>query len=145
MAKIHDPHHDWVHGERVSLPSKICISRLFEVIETAPDFWLGLPEVTAVTSLLLRRQTRRRWDPEDPEALLAPLPRLQEIYYEPWRECTRMEQLSLDESKCLRALSEPFVWMSLTWPLLCYRYSVFIQITYSQPIEADSTLRRLQR
>ena len=143
-AKIHDLRHGWDHGERVSLPSSYCITRLFGDIEIAPDFWQGLPEVTVVTGLLLRRQTRRRWEPRTLQQLLMHLPRLREIYYEPWREWTRPEQRWTDKSKCLRSVSELFMWMSLTWPLQFYRYSVAVQITYSQPIEEHGPVRRLQ-
>lgn len=145
MAKIHDLRHGWVHGEQVSRPSVTCISRLFGDIQMAPDFWEGLPEVTVVTGLLLRRKTRRRWEPETLERLLIFFPRLQEIYYELWRGWTRVDQRWTDDSKCLRSLSELFVWMSLTWSLQCYRYSVAIQNTYSHSIQEDSTVRRLQR
>ena len=104
MAKTHDLRHGWVHGEQISPPSVVCINRLFGDIQMTPAFWQGLPEVTVVTGLLLRRQTRRRWEPRDVEELLIHLPRLQEIYYEPWREWTRIDQLWTDESKSLRTL-----------------------------------------
>ena len=55
-------------------------------------WWRGLPLVPAVTGLLLRQQTRRRWKPVSLAHLCARLPRLQEIHYEPWRE------LSTDQS-----------------------------------------------
>ena len=99
-GKMHDLRHGWVHGEQVSLPSVKCISRLFGDIQMKPEFWEGLPEVTVVTGLVLRRQTRRRWEPRTIAELLILLPKLQEIHYEPWREWTRMDQRWTDESKC---------------------------------------------
>ncbi|KAL8917740.1 MAG: hypothetical protein Q9208_007792 [Pyrenodesmia sp. 3 TL-2023] len=56
------------------------------------DFWNELPEVGAVTCLLLRRQTRRRWEPTSLKEMVRLLPRLQEIYYEPWREWDQIDQ-----------------------------------------------------
>ncbi|KAF2186584.1 hypothetical protein K469DRAFT_686971 [Zopfia rhizophila CBS 207.26] len=97
-ANAHDPRHGWVNGKQVSLPSGKSINRLFEDIEIALDFWQGLPEITAVTGLLLRRQTHRRWEPRTLKELFKLLPRLQEIYYEPWREWSRLDQRWTDES-----------------------------------------------
>lgn len=102
-ADAHDPRHGWVNGRQVSLPPRKSINRLFEDIEMAPDFWQELPEVTAVTGLLLRRQTRRRWEPGSLELLFTLLPRLKEIYYEPWREWGRLDQRWTDESKSSRS------------------------------------------
>lgn len=99
LVNINDPRHGWLNGHQTSLPSEMSILRLFGDIEIASDFWQELPEVTAVTGLLLRRQTRRRWEPRTVEELLKRLPRLQEIYYEPWRESSGIEQRLTDESK----------------------------------------------
>ena len=57
----HDPRHRWGNGEQGTLPPIESINRLFENIERKTE---EMPKVTAVTGLLLRRQTRRRWEPE---------------------------------------------------------------------------------
>ena len=49
-----------------------------------------MPKARAVTSLLLRRQNRRPWKPEILEKLLALLPEVHEIHYEPWRDWRRI-------------------------------------------------------
>jgi hypothetical protein len=107
-APTHDPVHGWSHGTQTNLPPKNSIYRLFEDIEMDDNYWDNMPEVTAVTSLLLRRQTRRRWEPWSLARLIQLLPRLDEIHYEPWREWSRIEQEMTDESKmlleCLRAV-----------------------------------------
>lgn len=97
----HDPHHGWINGSQVSAPPWNSIIRIFEDIEMESEFWEGLPEVTAITGLLLRRQTRRRWEPRSLLELIRLLPRLQDIYYEPWREWTRIDQRWTDESRSL--------------------------------------------
>ena len=51
-----------------------------------------MPKARAVTSLLLRRQTRRQWKSEVLEELLDLLPEVYEIHYEPWRDWRRMEE-----------------------------------------------------
>ena len=94
---MHDPDHGWTNGELVSLPSDGSILRLYEDIEIALDFWQELPEVPVVTSLLLRRQTRRRWEARTLEKLFKLLPRLHLVFYEPWREWGRVDQRETDK------------------------------------------------
>ncbi|KAL8754825.1 MAG: hypothetical protein Q9199_004068 [Rusavskia elegans] len=96
--------HGWVISQQAVPPSQEAIEDaidryywFFQDIEMTGDFWRGLPEFTAVTGLLLRRQTRRRWEPETLRAILGRLPRLQEFYYEPWREWNRLDQQETDE------------------------------------------------
>ncbi|KAL8894158.1 MAG: hypothetical protein Q9207_008540, partial [Kuettlingeria erythrocarpa] len=97
MAQTHDPRHGWFNGQRQDYPPIGAIDRLFEDIQMEEDFWNGLPEVGAVTCLLLRRQTRRRWEPTSLGKMLRLLPRLQEVYYEPWREWDRVDQVLTDK------------------------------------------------
>ncbi|EGR46046.1 uncharacterized protein TRIREDRAFT_80685 [Trichoderma reesei QM6a] len=61
------------------------------------DWWRELPLVPAITRLLLRQETRRRWAPEDLAELLARFPRLCELHFEPWREWDDMLQTYRDE------------------------------------------------
>ncbi|KAL8658705.1 MAG: hypothetical protein Q9226_000819 [Calogaya cf. arnoldii] len=59
--------------------------------------WRGLEEVPAVTGLLLRRQTRRAWEPASLRAVIGQLTGLQELYYEPWREWEQVVQQDRDK------------------------------------------------
>lgn len=102
FSSFHDPRHGWVNGTQVSLPSVGSIDRPFVEIEMEPEFWERLPEVTAVTNLLLRRQTRRRWEPLTLKEFLKLLPNLQEIWYEPWKEESRLSQRIFDNSELRR-------------------------------------------
>ena len=88
-AHIHDPHHGWQNGRRVSLPGTAAIHRLFEDLEFKHDLLELLPQVTAVTSLSLRRQTTRRWGPSGVRRLVEHLVGLRELHYKPWREWER--------------------------------------------------------
>ena len=58
-----------------------------------------MPKARAVTSLLLRRQTRRPWKSEELVELLDLLPEVHEIHYEPWRDWRRMEERPTNTSK----------------------------------------------
>lgn len=102
LSDMSDPRHGWIHGKLVSLPPEKSINRLFEDIEMTIDFWQDLPEVPAITGVLLRRQTRRRWEPKTLGNLFKLLPRLQEIYYESWREWSRLDQRWTDKSNTPR-------------------------------------------
>ncbi|KAK7965783.1 uncharacterized protein PG986_000060 [Apiospora aurea] len=78
----HDPQHDWVSGVRHYAPPEKAFRRVFRTIK---PFWAQLPAVPAVTSFLLRQQTRRAWTQQSLAQMFACFPRLQEIHYEPWR------------------------------------------------------------
>lgn len=103
LSNVQNSWHGWIDGQRIApLPEK-SVDRLFvEMIEFEEDFWRGLPNVTAVTSLLLRRQTRRRWTPKNIYKLLGRLPNLQELHYEPWRNWSLLNQQNFDISKFRR-------------------------------------------
>ena len=98
-AKTHDPLHGWVNGEKVFLTPQNFIQALLKGTKIEVESSQKLREVTAVTGLLLRRQTRHGWHPLMLKQLLSILPRLQEIYYEPWRELCQSEQQFSDEGK----------------------------------------------
>jgi hypothetical protein len=68
-------------------------------------WWRELPPVPAITSLLLRQQTRRRWEPEALVEMLALFPRLRELHYEPWREWDNMLQRTTDQGKAVFTIS----------------------------------------
>lgn len=69
--------------------------------EQEDEWWQRLPLVTAVTSVLLRQQSRRRWKPRALAQMLSRLPMLRELHYEPWREWCNEDQDSRDECKPL--------------------------------------------
>ncbi|PNP42922.1 hypothetical protein TGAMA5MH_05668 [Trichoderma gamsii] len=75
--------------------------------EQEDEWWQRLPLVPAVTSVLLRQQSRRRWKPRALAQMLSRLPMLRELHYEPWREWCNEVQDSRDEShlKLLEYLS----------------------------------------
>ncbi|KAK8113498.1 hypothetical protein PG984_014024 [Apiospora sp. TS-2023a] len=75
---------------------KILDRRTFESDAAEARWWRDLPSVRAVTSVLLRQQTRRRWNPRSLGRMFSRFPRLQEIHYEPWREWDRYEQQATD-------------------------------------------------
>ena len=58
-----------------------------------------MPKARAITSLLLRRQTRLPWKSEALEELLDLLPGVHEIHYEPWRDWRRMQARPTSTSK----------------------------------------------
>lgn len=91
----HDPQHGWVAGSRQSAPPPSAVSKVFHaVMDEGPfddaqselQWWDQLPSVPAVTSLFLRQQNRRRWNPDSLAHMFARFPRLQDVHYEPWRE-----------------------------------------------------------
>lgn len=81
-----------------------------EILDRELHWWDRLPEVPAVTGLLLRQQTRRRWFSSTLEEMLDHFPRLQEVFYEPWRLPDRGSQVEADSGKlalvtCLQLFS----------------------------------------
>ncbi|KAH8898282.1 hypothetical protein GQ53DRAFT_711483 [Thozetella sp. PMI_491] len=102
-----DHNHGWRAGRQVSLPSMAALEKTFdEIMDLGPfeneaqdmEWWGRLPLIPAVTNVLLRQQTRRRWKPQALAQLLSRFPRLQEIHYEPWREWTDCLQSFTDQS-----------------------------------------------
>lgn len=63
------------------------------------QWWQQVPSVPAVTGLLLRQQTRRQWSPRTLQTMLARLPRLQELFYEPWRPLYHNGRVATDKGK----------------------------------------------
>ncbi|AEO67431.1 uncharacterized protein THITE_2050923 [Thermothielavioides terrestris NRRL 8126] len=100
-----DLRHGWRAGRQVSLPpwkvfqkvfAEIMIGGPFKDEEQEMEWWRQLPLVPAVTSVLLRQQTRRRWNPQALAQLFSRFPRLQEIHYEPWREWDATQDILTD-------------------------------------------------
>ena len=109
LVKATDHHHGWIAGSRNSIPSCDAIDRVFaEIMGEGPfddeeqegQWWQQLPLVPAVTGVLLRQQTRRRWKPAALAHMFARLPGLQEIHYEPWREWGDIHQRLTDQCEC---------------------------------------------
>ena len=88
LTSCHNPS----HTSAGSLPSIEAIERIFPDIELENEFWTSIPRIPCVTHLLLRRQTRRRWEPITLSQLLACFPNRQELCFEPWREWGRLNQ-----------------------------------------------------
>lgn len=79
-ARWHDPKHGWIDGRQVEIPSAQAMSRLFAPIcLSLPE---SIPEVHAVTRLVIRRECRRQIIPAVLRLLLQKLPRLQNMVYE---------------------------------------------------------------
>jgi len=98
LPVIHDPRHGWENGRRVWLPPRHAIFRLFGSV----DPWLfdlAVQRTRAVTRLVIRRQTTRRWAPEDLECLLRNCVGLKEFHYEPWMPWTVKSAASIDPGK----------------------------------------------
>lgn len=109
LDKLDDHQHGWVTGRQASAPSSDAIHKVFDEIlgegpfdsnEQENEWWQQLPLVPAVKGVLLRQQTRRRWKPTTLAQMLSRFPRLQEIYYEPWREWCETQQRWTDQCKC---------------------------------------------
>ncbi|KAI0008408.1 hypothetical protein F4779DRAFT_450871 [Xylariaceae sp. FL0662B] len=79
----HDPSHGWANGRQVEAPRAPAILRLFSPLcLSLPE---NLPEVCAVTGLVIRRQLRRQIAPSALRLLWKRLTRLESIVCEPWR------------------------------------------------------------
>ena len=97
-AKIIQCSH-WLHDTSLQGPAAYLFHKTTDVSKPEPKLRKKMPKARAVTSLLLRRQTRRPWKSEILEELLDLLPEVHEIYYEPWRDWRRMEERPTNTSK----------------------------------------------
>lgn len=82
----------WLHGMIVQFMAAYYLRENTNDSEPEPEPSKEMPKARAVTSLLLRRQTRGRWKLEALEGLLDLLPEVHEINYEPWRDWRRLEE-----------------------------------------------------
>ncbi|KAJ5778681.1 hypothetical protein N7520_001927 [Penicillium odoratum] len=105
LANFDDHQHGWISGSQNSPPPERAFYKLFDTIIDIRDKirWScpleevdRLPLVPAVTGLLLRQQTRRRWRPNELQLILECFPRLQDLYYEPWRQWEDFSQKLID-------------------------------------------------
>jgi hypothetical protein len=90
------PRHHPIHWSRPAIPSLWPISRKYGVHDIKLKAKVG-----CVTHLILRRQTRRRWEPYDISQLLACFPELQSFCFEPWREWRCEDKWLTDNRKYL--------------------------------------------
>lgn len=105
-ARWHDPYHGWVDGQQVEAPRAPAILRLFSPL--CLGLPKNLPEVQAVTGLVIRRQLRRQIFPAVLRLLWERLPRLESIVYEPWPVWRRLWKISCDKGMLMY---RPPVWL----------------------------------
>ncbi|KAH6618291.1 hypothetical protein B0J18DRAFT_402141 [Chaetomium sp. MPI-SDFR-AT-0129] len=110
----HPPHtwndHGWVSGKQVKSPPLWALLRPFEVMVL--DFPKELPSVSNVTRLVIRRQQRHGFYDLTLFKILAALPALQHLVYEPWRKWMRAVTIFEDFSDSLEAM-----WEETTQPI----------------------------
>lgn len=97
-SKWHDPKHGWVNGQRVKTPPWLTLLRLFQ---PRPVFQITLPEVNAVTCLIIPRQFRCWLHPLDVWLISRSLCRLERLVYEPLRSPWKSRQTVSDDGECL--------------------------------------------
>ncbi|EKJ72241.1 hypothetical protein FPSE_07590 [Fusarium pseudograminearum CS3096] len=88
-AILDDPVHGWVAGENNSDAGILPTTALFDDIMCDKPFgswWRSLPLVPVVGVVLLRQQTRRRWNQVALANMLSRFPNMKELCYEPWRQ-----------------------------------------------------------
>lgn len=73
LAKLDDHQHGWLGGSQDVAPDQYAIYNGFREImgegpfvDEEPEYqwWRQLPSIPAVTGVLLRQQSRRRWKPK---------------------------------------------------------------------------------
>ncbi|KAI0011037.1 hypothetical protein F4779DRAFT_637795 [Xylariaceae sp. FL0662B] len=111
LGQRDDPEHAWIAGKPFSAPPEAALCNVFEEVlgkpyglffnkEEESKWWQTLPEVPAITSVLLRLQNRRRWRPFTLTQMLSRLPGLKEFHYEPWRAWSTGDQRAIDQAYC---------------------------------------------
>jgi hypothetical protein len=96
-------------------------------------FWASVPQISCVTRLLLRRQTRRQWVPIAISQLLAHFPNLEDLVIEPWSTGVNEVEMNTDKRKCSYTFQYyiHFVWHRLLTSL--YRLDGFgLPFSHSQ-------------
>ncbi|KAM0250959.1 hypothetical protein ACHAQJ_008381 [Trichoderma viride] len=108
-CQVDDARHRWDTSDWTVVTAQSAVQNVFTGILGDPsgefedgqtdylEWWRELPPVPAITRLLLRQQTRRRWEPEALAEMLARFPRLCELHFEPWREWDNMLQGTTDQ------------------------------------------------
>ncbi|KAI6577326.1 hypothetical protein MCOR09_000507 [Pyricularia oryzae] len=83
---LHAPYHGWVQGSRFRSATTMEWQRIRHFIHLREEDDMDMPSVVAVTSLLLRRQTRADLHKSAYEAICARLPNLAQVHLEMWQE-----------------------------------------------------------
>ncbi|RDL35210.1 uncharacterized protein BP5553_07141 [Venustampulla echinocandica] len=93
---IYDYIHGWDNRRRVH---SLRLSSIFSLFGHPVDvrFRQKFPSVSVVKHLLIRRQTRRKLWPTTLQQILKRLPKLESLYYEPWRQLSRSLRETYDE------------------------------------------------
>lgn len=89
----------WLHDISTQDLAAYLFNKTTDFSKPEPESSEETPKASAVTSLLLRRQTRRPWKSEILEELLDLLPAVHEIYYEPWKDWRRIGERPINTSK----------------------------------------------
>ncbi|RFU79547.1 hypothetical protein TARUN_2656 [Trichoderma arundinaceum] len=110
-CEVDDARHRWDTTDWIVITAQVAVQNVFtRILGDASgkfedeqmdhlEWWRELPPVPAITRLLLRQQTRRRWEPEALAEMLARFPRLRELHFEPWREWDNMLQETTDQGE----------------------------------------------
>ncbi|TFB02235.1 hypothetical protein CCMA1212_005989 [Trichoderma ghanense] len=110
-CEVDDARHRWNTTDKSVCTAQAAVQNVFtRILDDQPDesddeqtdgleWWRELALVPAITRLLLRQQTRRRWEPEALAELLTRFPRLCELHFEPWREWDDMLQSYRDDGE----------------------------------------------
>ena len=109
-ARAGNDQYGWDTSALGLVPPQCAIDKVFAQImgnamlevedqEQETEWWRQLPLVPAVTHLLIRQQNRRRWKPLALAEMIAGMPRLRELHYEPWREWDDLAQNDTDQGK----------------------------------------------
>ena len=90
-----------IHVTKFQVPAGYLLSMATDAMKPEPEREPSkdTPKAKAVTSLLLRRQTRQILQSKVLEELLDLLPAVREIHYESWRDTHRMEKRPINTSK----------------------------------------------
>jgi hypothetical protein len=100
LGLVNDPEHGWTSGRQLHTPNVYAIERTFQEMmgegpfddeEPEMEWWRNLPSIPVVGTVLLRQQTRRRWNPVALANMFTRFPNLQELIYEPWREFSEIQ------------------------------------------------------
>lgn len=99
--------HDWSAAGKADKLIRKTMSSIYpedsppsaDALEREFKWWDQLSQVPAITGLLLRQQTRRTWLLSTLDEMLSHLPRLQEVFYEPWKLPDHDSQTDADLGK----------------------------------------------
>ncbi|KAI6642337.1 hypothetical protein MCOR08_000654 [Pyricularia oryzae] len=129
---LHAPYHGWVQGSRFRSATTMEWQRIRHFIHLREEDDMDMPSVVAVTSLLLRRQTRADLHKSAYEAICASLPNLAQVHLEMWQEWE--EPRIKDKTRDLRSMLETAFPRSIERVTLLYDTSEAIRGEYQHDI-----------